>query len=210
MQSCAEPEIRTLLSKDSTPARARLPSSAYQWSYRLATENRNPRSYEYRHMSAREIVRLMNRTRRSTRPRNTQKAPSPKPSTRQEANAKLGWAHHLAGSGTSGESAAANDAAEMPPTFGVERDRFVALAHRRSGIRRQGDGTPRMTAYASIHALNELLLDLRTLSSKPLPAFNDTVCFKRNPPCRSEGRMDLRHCQQCSPPTRRLLTYRFF
>lgn len=93
----------------------------------MGTEARNPRSYGLDKMNAREIVRLMNEEEYAVM------------RALQAAEAAIAVAiEHVAeafldggrivyvGSGTSGRIATM-DAAEMPPTFGINRDRFVAI-----------------------------------------------------------------------------------
>ncbi len=110
-------------------------------------------------MSAREIVRLMNEEEHVVL-RALQHAEGPIAEAAEhaaEANKRGGRIIYL-GSGTSGRIAS-TDAAEMPPTFGVERDRFVALVS--GGLESAGRAMEDAEDddYASIHALNELLLD---------------------------------------------------
>lgn len=93
----------------------------------MGTESRNPRSYGLDKMSPREIVRLMDEEEYHVM-RVMQNAQEPI----AEAMLKVAEAFRdggrifYVGSGTSGRIATA-DAAEMPPTFGIEPDRFIAV-----------------------------------------------------------------------------------
>lgn len=93
----------------------------------MTTESRNPRSIGLDRMSAAEIVRLMNEEEQAVI-----KALAQAEGAIAEAAAKAAEAFQkggrvvYVGAGTSGRVALA-DSAEMPPTFGVEPDRFIAL-----------------------------------------------------------------------------------
>lgn len=93
----------------------------------MATENRNPRSIGLDQMNAKEIVRLMNEEEqivmRVLHSAENQIAMAAEKVA--EAFLKGGRIIYL-GSGTSGRIATM-DAAEMPPTFGIDGDRFIAL-----------------------------------------------------------------------------------
>lgn len=93
----------------------------------MGTESRHPRSIGLDRMSAREIVRLMNEEDGSVL-RAVQRAGEEIAAAAEAAAAayQRGGRVVYVGAGTSGRIATA-DAAEMPPTFGVEPDRFVAL-----------------------------------------------------------------------------------
>lgn len=125
----------------------------------MSTEGRNPRSYGLDKMSAREIVRLMNEEEHSVL-RALQAAEELIAIAAQKAaNAFMtGGKIVYVGAGTSGRIAAA-DAAEMPPTFGVEPDRFVAVV---AGGASVAEGMAQEDAeddeLAAIEALNELNL----------------------------------------------------
>src|SRR5690242_13385294 len=93
----------------------------------MSTESRNPRSYGLDKMSSREIVRLMNEEEAIVL-RALQAAEESVAiaiDRVSEAFLRGGRTIYL-GSGTSGRIAT-TDAAEMPPTFGIEPDRFVSL-----------------------------------------------------------------------------------
>lgn len=93
----------------------------------MTTESRNPRSIGLDRMSAAEVVRLMNEEEQAVL-----KALAQAESAIAEAATKAAEAFQkggrvvYVGAGTSGRVALA-DSAEMPPTFGVEPDRFIAL-----------------------------------------------------------------------------------
>ncbi len=93
----------------------------------MTTESRNPRSIGLDRMSGAEIVRLMNEEEQAVL-----KALAQAEGSIAEAAAKAAEAFQkggrvvYVGAGTSGRVALA-DSAEMPPTFGIEPDRFIAL-----------------------------------------------------------------------------------
>jgi len=93
----------------------------------VSTESRNPRSYELDKMSAQEIVRLMNEE-ESAVLRALESAESALATVIEHAAKafKDGGRIVYVGAGTSGRIAVM-DAAEMPPTFGISSDRFVAV-----------------------------------------------------------------------------------
>jgi N-acetylmuramic acid 6-phosphate etherase len=93
----------------------------------LATESRNPRSYGLDKMSAVEIVRLMDEEEASVL-RALQQAEDGLATVIDKAATafKKGGRIVYIGAGTSGRIAVM-DAAEMPPTFGISSDRFVAV-----------------------------------------------------------------------------------
>jgi N-acetylmuramic acid 6-phosphate etherase len=93
----------------------------------MSTEGRNPRSFGLDKMSAQDIVRLMNEEEMSVF-RALQSAEAPLALTAEKAAEAFQNGRRIiyCGAGTSGRIASM-DAAEMPPTFGIEADRFVAL-----------------------------------------------------------------------------------
>jgi len=127
----------------------------------VSTESRNPRSYSLDKMSAKEIVHLMNEEEAIVLRAlgAAEDAIAIAIERASEAFLKGGRVIYL-GSGTSGRIATM-DAAEMPPTFGVSPDRFVALvsggsiAHQRSVEDAEDD------PHQSVVALNELRVDQR-------------------------------------------------
>ncbi|RYG35937.1 N-acetylmuramic acid 6-phosphate etherase [bacterium] len=122
----------------------------------MGTESRNPRSMQIDRMSAVEIVSLMNGDEAQVLTALTH-------AERQIAEAAVKVAEAFqaggriiyVGAGTSGR-VAMMDAAEMPPTFGVDPDRFVALIAGGSsaGINAVEDAED--DDHAGITALNEL------------------------------------------------------
>lgn len=93
----------------------------------MGTESRNPRSIGLDKMSASEIVRLMNEEEHAVFRALQGVESGLSEAVIQAAEAfRRGGRIFYVGSGTSGRIATA-DAAEMPPTFGIEPDRFVAI-----------------------------------------------------------------------------------
>lgn len=93
----------------------------------MSTEGRNPRSFSLDQMSAREIIRLMNEEEAVvTRALHDAEAGLAEATERAAQAFRDGGRVIYVGSGTSGRIATM-DAAEMPPTFGIEGDRFLAL-----------------------------------------------------------------------------------
>ena len=122
----------------------------------MSTESRNPRSFGLDKMNAREIVRLMNEEEFIVL------------RALQEAEAGLATAAEKAarafqeggriiyiGSGTSGRIATM-DAAEMPPTFGIDTDRFVALVSGGSAADSKAQEDAEDDEYEAMRALNEM------------------------------------------------------
>lgn len=93
----------------------------------MTTESRNPRSIGLDKMSALEIVRLMNEEEMAVFEA-LRKADEPLAKAAEKAaeSFQKGGRIIYVGAGTSGRIAIA-DSAEMPPTFGLEPGRFVAL-----------------------------------------------------------------------------------
>lgn len=122
----------------------------------MATENRNPRSYGLDKMSAREIVRLMNEE-ESLVMRAMQFAEEPLSVAMikaAEAFQNGGRVIYL-GAGTSGRIAVM-DAAEMPPTFGIPADRFVAVVAGGQAAETRALEDAEDDPHAAIVALNAL------------------------------------------------------
>jgi N-acetylmuramic acid 6-phosphate etherase len=93
----------------------------------MATEARNPRSYGLDKMSAREIVRLMNEEEQIVLRVMTQAEQAIAVAIEHAAEAfQRGGRVVYLGAGTSGRIETM-DAAEMPPTFGISSDRFIAI-----------------------------------------------------------------------------------
>ncbi|HZH98365.1 MAG TPA: N-acetylmuramic acid 6-phosphate etherase [Fimbriimonadaceae bacterium] len=93
----------------------------------MSTESRNPRSYGLHKMSTVEIVRLMNQEEHAVL-RALEEAAEPIAQAAEKACEAFqrGGRIIYVGSGTSGRIATL-DAAEMPPTFGIDSDVFIAL-----------------------------------------------------------------------------------
>lgn len=93
----------------------------------MSTEGRNPRSFGLDKMSAQEIVRLMTEEEAIVikAVRDQTEAIAHAAERVAETLSKQGRVIYV-GSGTSGRIAVM-DAAEMPPTFGIDADRFVAI-----------------------------------------------------------------------------------
>jgi N-acetylmuramic acid 6-phosphate etherase len=93
----------------------------------MNTEARNPRSIGLDKMSAKEIVRLMNEEEQVVLRALQTAEPDIAVAIEQAAQAFQNQGRVIyIGAGTSGRIATM-DAAEMPPTFGIESDRFVAV-----------------------------------------------------------------------------------
>ncbi|MBL8059816.1 MAG: N-acetylmuramic acid 6-phosphate etherase [Chthonomonas sp.] len=93
----------------------------------MSTEKRNPRSFSLDRMSAQEMVRLMNEEEMAVfKALKAAEAPIATAAERAAKAFMAGGRIIYVGAGTSGRIAAM-DAAEMPPTFGIDADRFVAL-----------------------------------------------------------------------------------
>jgi len=93
----------------------------------MSTESRNPRSIGLDKMSAQQIVRLMNEEEQAViRALQHAERRIAEVAERVAFSYKSGGRIVYVGAGTSGRTAAA-DAAEMPPTFGIPGNRFIAL-----------------------------------------------------------------------------------
>lgn len=127
----------------------------------MSTESRNPRSYGLDKMSSREIVRLMNEE-ESIVLRALQAAEDSIAiaiDRCSEAFVRGGRVIYM-GSGTSGRIAT-TDAAEMPPTFGIEPDRFVALVSGGHVASTKAVEDAEDDPHQAVVALNELRVDTR-------------------------------------------------
>ena len=93
----------------------------------MSTEARNPRSIGLDKMSAREVIRLMNEEEMVVM-RSLQQAEALLAEAAERASSAFqsGGRIIYVGAGTSGRIATM-DAAEMPPTFGIDSNRFVAV-----------------------------------------------------------------------------------
>lgn len=93
----------------------------------MATESRNPRSIGLDHMDSRQIVQLMNDEEWNVVRALERAADNIATAAERVSKAFLSGGRTVyVGAGTSGRIATM-DAAEMPPTFGIEGDRFIAL-----------------------------------------------------------------------------------
>jgi len=122
----------------------------------LATEARNPRSLGLDRMSAIEIVRLMNEEEAAVQ--RALKSAEAGLATAAEYAAEAfqrGGRVIYVGAGTSGRIAT-TDAAEMPPTFGIEPDRFIALVAGGSLANERAVEDAEDDIHASITALNTM------------------------------------------------------
>lgn len=122
----------------------------------MGTEARNPRSYGLHKMSAREIVRLMNEEEFAVF-RAMQLAEEAIAIAAEHAAQAIreGGRVIYVGAGTSGR-VATMDAAEMPPTFGIEPDRFVALIAGGASAGEKAIEDAEDDVHAAVVALNEL------------------------------------------------------
>lgn len=127
----------------------------------MSTESRNPRSYGLDKMSAREIVRLMHEEEQAvTRSLHAAEESLAVVAERVAKAFQDGGRVIYLGSGTSGRVAAA-DAAEMPPTFGVEADRFIALVSGGPVAHGSAVEDAEDDPHSAIVALNALKLNSR-------------------------------------------------
>jgi N-acetylmuramic acid 6-phosphate etherase len=93
----------------------------------MTTESRNPKSIGLDKMSALEVVRLMNDEEQQViRALQQAEAAIAQTIIRAAEAFKKGGRIIYVGAGTSGRVALA-DSAEMPPTFGIDSDRFIAV-----------------------------------------------------------------------------------
>lgn len=129
----------------------------------MSTEARNPRSIGLDKMSAREIVRLMNEEEFVVM-RALQQAEEGLALVIEKAAAafRAGGRVIYVGSGTSGRIATM-DAAEMPPTFGVDPERFVALISGGEGAQTVAQEDAEDDEHAAIEGLNRLGLNQKDI-----------------------------------------------
>lgn len=122
----------------------------------MGTEARNPRSYGLDRMSAREIVRLMNEEETATlRALKAAEEPIAEAMERVAECYQRGGRVIYVGAGTSGR-VATMDAAEMPPTFGVSPERFIAVIAGGAGADGRAIENAEDDTYAPVKALNDL------------------------------------------------------
>ncbi len=128
----------------------------WQRSSALATESRNPRSLGLDKMSAHDIVRLMNDEEFAVlRALKSAEMPLAVAAERAAEAFQAGGRIIYVGAGTSGRIASA-DAAEMPPTFGIDSDRFVALVAGGTTAQDRSVEDAEDDVFASITALNDM------------------------------------------------------
>lgn len=125
----------------------------------MSTEKRNPRSFGLDKMSAQEIVRLMNEEEAAVFRSLTGAEKAIAVAAEQAAAAfQRGGRVIYVGAGTSGRIAAM-DAAEMPPTFGIDADRFVALHAGGNAAMGQAIEDAEDDPHAPIEDLNHIQAD---------------------------------------------------
>ncbi len=125
----------------------------------MNTEGRNKRSMNLDKMSAIEVVRLMDQEEEVVlrAMQDAQQGIAEAAMHAAEAFQRGGRVIYV-GSGTSGRIATM-DAAEMPPTFGIESDRFVALVSGGSKTESKAQEDAEDDPHAAISGLNELGLN---------------------------------------------------
>lgn len=122
----------------------------------MGTEARNPRSYGLHKMTAREIVRLMNEEEFGVFRALQTAEESIAIAVQKAAEAFLAGGRIVyVGAGTSGR-VATMDAAEMPPTFGIDPDRFVALIAGGSAAGNKAIEDAEDDAHLAVENLNQL------------------------------------------------------
>lgn len=122
----------------------------------MATESRNPRSFGLDKMSAHDMVRLMDEEESVVfRALKTAEVSIAFAAEKAAHAFQAGGRVIYIGAGTSGRIAT-SDAAEMPPTFGIEPDRFMAIVAGGTVARDQAVEDAEDDIYASITALNDL------------------------------------------------------
>ena len=124
----------------------------------MGTESRNPRSFGLDKMSAHDIIRLMNEEEQVVF-RALQAAEDGLATVAQRAAEAFidGGKIVYLGAGTSGRIAMM-DAAEMPPTFGIDSDRFVAVVAGGSAATTGAIEDAEDDEFAAIQTLNNLRL----------------------------------------------------
>lgn len=126
----------------------------------MSTETRNPRSLNLESMSAAEIVAVMNREEQAVMHALESAESTLAQCAERVANAFCkGFRTIYVGAGTSGRIAIM-DAAEMPPTFGIEGQRFVALQAGGNDATQTAKEDAEDSSTAAIIDLNELNLQV--------------------------------------------------
>lgn len=129
----------------------------------MNTEGRNNRSKNLDKMSATEIVQLMDREEDAVlrAMRDAQGGIAQAAEKAAEAFQRGGRVIYV-GSGTSGRIATM-DAAEMPPTFGIDSERFVALVSGGPATDSKAQEDAEDDPHAAISALNDLKLSRKDI-----------------------------------------------
>jgi N-acetylmuramic acid 6-phosphate etherase len=127
----------------------------------MSTEARNPRSYGLDKMGAKEIVRLMNEEESIVlRVIKANEAKLALVAERVADAFQLGGRVLYVGAGTSGRICEM-EAAEMPSTFGISPDRFVAIVPEVHPGHALEETEPEDDPHAPVSALNRLEIDRR-------------------------------------------------
>lgn len=125
----------------------------------MNTESRNPRSFGLDRMSAEEIVRLMNEEEAVVmQVLHSVESDLARCAEKVAETFQHGGRIIYVGSGTSGRIAAM-DAAEMPPTFGLEPGVFIALVSESSDGVAGAPESVEEDEHAAVVALNQLRVD---------------------------------------------------
>lgn len=129
----------------------------------MNTESRNPRTNHLDQLSGLEIVQLMDAEEAIVFKVVAEAAPQFAIVAQKVAETYLAGGRIVyVGAGTSGRISAA-DAAEMPPTFGVDADRFVAVVAGGNEAASRAVEHVEDDEYMAISALNELEIDRRDI-----------------------------------------------
>ena len=129
----------------------------------MSTESRHPRSIGLDKMTALEVVRLMNEEERTViRALNKAEDAIAKAAEWAATAFQSGGRVIYVGAGTSGRIAA-TDAAEMPPTFGVADDRFIAIVAGGADASTKSVESSEDIEHTAIQALNALDLSPKDL-----------------------------------------------
>ncbi len=122
----------------------------------MSTEGRNPRSTHLDKMSARQIVDLMNSEETCVMKALQANADQIAAAIEQAAKTyQKGGRVVYVGAGTSGRIAVM-DAAEMPPTFSIDDDRFVAVVSGGQGAQVKANEGAEDDEHAAVEAMNAL------------------------------------------------------
>ena len=124
----------------------------------MSTESRNPRSIGLDKMTAKEVVRLMNEEEHAVfRAMQSAEDQIALVAEKTAEAFQRGGRTIYVGAGTSGR-VATMDAAEMPPTFGIDDDRFVAVFAGGLTAQATSDEDAEDDEHRAILALNDLKL----------------------------------------------------